>query len=369
MVMGRKRAGVGSSLRLALRGAIEHFDWKIIAATVALSIAVDAYNMMSLSSAKDAVWLFPFGPGTNVPIGLGIMFATLLADQFVARGAKRVPAYGVAVLVGSAVGAFAQWPVHHWLQTNSLQNIRFPFQTAIAFFEYLFWGSIIVWVYVNRRSAMIAAARLTAAQVKRMEIQRISLESRLQALQARVEPQFLFDSLTRVHDLYERDPANGAQVMGDLIAYLRAALPHLREPASTLPREVDLAIAYLNVMRAQFGERLVCSVDVSDVPSGVRMPAMVLLPLINHALTAAPPAGRDVIRIGARHAKGTLRLEIVHSGQAFAFASGSDDVQDIEQRLQGLYGEEWNLRFEPSPDKGTQAVVEIPYETTDSSHR
>ncbi len=88
-------------------------------------------------------------------------------------------------------------------------------------FECLIWGSIIVWIYVNRRDALRAAARLNSAQVQRTETQRRTLESRLQALQARVEPQFLFSSLTQVHDLYESDPAKGRQVLGDLIAYLR----------------------------------------------------------------------------------------------------------------------------------------------------
>jgi len=240
---------------------------------------------------------------------------------------------------------------------------------ATAFLEYLIWGSIIVFVYANRRSALRAADRMSAAQVRRAEIQRRSIESRLQALQARVEPQFLFDSLERVRDLYESDPVQGDQVMAALIAYLRAALPHLRETASTLQRELELANAYLSVMRAQLGERLVCSVDACDVPSDVRMPAMIVLPLINHALARpALSARRDVIRVSARRAMDKLRLEIAHSGQSFSSVSGNRAVRDIEQRLRGLYGETWALALEPTEDRGTRAVVEIPYES-DGGHR
>src|SRR5206468_7152836 len=104
--------------------------------------------------------------------------------------------------------------------------------------------------------ALLATARLNAAQVQRAETQRRTLESRLQVLQARVEPQFLFNTLAQVRELYESDPAKGGEMLGNLIVYLRAALPHLRESTSTLGQEMDLVTAYLNIMRVRLGERL-----------------------------------------------------------------------------------------------------------------
>jgi sensor histidine kinase YesM len=73
-------------------------------------------------------------------------------------------------------------------------------------------------------------------------------------------------------------------MLDDLIAYLRAALPHLRESTSTLGREIDLARAYLNIIQVRMGERLAFDIDVPSSARDARMPPMMLLPLIDHAL-------------------------------------------------------------------------------------
>ena len=114
-------------------------------------------------------------------------------------------------------------------------------QPAAMFFEFLIWGSIVVFIYVKRRNSLRADKRMHSARAQRAEAQRRTLESRLQALQARVEPQFLFNTLAEVRDLYDVDPALGGRMLGDLIAYLRAALPHFRESSSTVSRELELA--------------------------------------------------------------------------------------------------------------------------------
>jgi sensor histidine kinase YesM len=86
---------------------------------------------------------------------------------------------------------------------------------------------------------------LRAAELDRVRKSRLALESRLQALQARVEPEFLFRTLSHVRDLYDRDvvlgsPARASKMLDDLIAYLRAAMPHVRDTSSTVAQEVEL---------------------------------------------------------------------------------------------------------------------------------
>jgi sensor histidine kinase YesM len=107
----------------------------------------------------------------------------------------------------------------------------------------------------------MAADRMRAAELARTLSRRRTLESRLQAMQARVEPQFLFNTLAQVRELYERDAVVAGRVLDDLISYLRAALPHLRESSSTLGQEIALARAYLDIMQVRLGERLEFSID------------------------------------------------------------------------------------------------------------
>jgi hypothetical protein len=372
---------IAPGLQGALRAAVRHVSWRVVGTTLAIMVALDAWLVFdiayqrfpTLHAAEDYV----SGAIINLLMALSIMFTTLVADELVGRGAKRLPAYACAVVIGSAAAALAQWEVHEWLHLrtrNALPDIPHDvtmMQPAIVFFEYLIWGSIIVFIYVNRRTALLATARMNAAQVQRADAQRHTLESRLQALQARVEPQFLFNTLAQVRALYESDPAKGGQMLGDLIVYLRAALPHLRDSTSTLEREIELANAYLNIMQVRLGERLAFEIDVAQSAHAACMPPMILLPLLDQALTDRRLSSNIgvTIRIAARISAGKLRVEIADSGGAFAAGGPGGDLRDIQERLHALYGETGSLAFGPASGHSTQAVIEIPYESTDGRHR
>lgn len=326
---------------------------------------------------------------TNLTGVLAIAIATRIADRRVAQGAGRLAAYGSALFAGAATAACVQWEAHLWLHLHAWQvgpsvaaGTAIFVQTAIAFSEYLIWGSLFVFIHVNRRSALLSAEQLRAAQMRRAEARSRTLEWRFQALQARVEPQFLFGSLGRVRDLYESDPARGHAALGNLIAYLRRALPQLRVAAATLRQEVELAIAYLDVVREGSGEDLAVEIDVPDAAGTARMPTMVLLPLVNCLLPQANrllpqgPASTAVsgkIRIGATRRAGRLRLELAgRCARDDAGRSGNDvgdDLHEVEERLAARYGDAWQLTIRPSADDGLLMILEIPHEPADGSHR
>jgi LytS/YehU family sensor histidine kinase len=310
-------------------------------------------------------------------MAFSIMFTTLVADERVARGAKRVRTYAWAVVIGSAVAALAQWEVHQWLHLRTRNDLpEIPHEVVLmqpfaVFFEYLIWGSIIVFIYVNRRTALRAAARMNAAHVQRADAQRRTLEARLQALQARIEPQFLFNTLAQVHELYDRDPTRGGEMLGDLIVYLRAALPHLRDSMTTLDQELKLASAYLSIMRVQLAGRLTLHLDVAQAAVSARVPPMILLPLLDHALAKEPSsrAGEVTIRVAAQITGDRLRVEITQSGSSFAGEDRDGSLRAIQDRLSALYGQSGKLAFGTATNHGTQAVMEIPHESADSGHR
>jgi hypothetical protein len=86
-------------------------------------------------------------------------------------------------------------------------------------------GSAAVFLYAHRRAARRTARILHEAELDRIHRSKLAFESRLQAMQARVEPQFLFNTLAQVERLYQLDPALASVMLDDLIAYLRAAMP------------------------------------------------------------------------------------------------------------------------------------------------
>jgi len=374
--VARLQGGIAGCVGGAMREAARRITWRVAFFIVAIAFAFNLVLFVELLPNRDPVpeEFYVSALVIQLIAVFCITFATFIADEWVARGMSRLPAYSTAVVIGSAAAAFLQWHVRAWLQLRvitSMPNVPRDVtitQPLFLFADLCIWGGIIVFMYVNRRTANAASARMHAAQVERARTQRRTLESRLQALQARIEPQFLFNTLAQVRELYAGDAAMGGRMLDDLIAYLRAALPHLRESTSTLGREIDLARAYLDIMQVRMGARLAVDIDVPSSARDARMPPMMLLPLIDHALVygLAPPTSTGSIRIGTRMEAERLRLTITDSGGGFVVGGKADDLKSIAERLHALYGDAAELKFEQLSGHGTQAVMEIPYEATGS---
>ena len=156
----------------------------------------------------------------------------------------------------------------------------------------LTWGGLLALVYFKRRRDEELAAALHAAQLAQVELKKKALESQLQLMQAQVEPQFLFNTLRRVGDLYETDRPVADRMLDDLILYLRAALPQMRTSSSTLGQEVQLARAYLNIERTRLQERSDFAFDIPEHLTSAAFPPMVLLPLIEALAASCSAAAR-----------------------------------------------------------------------------
>ena len=244
------------------------------------------------------------------------------------------------------------------------QRADAPRRTVGGFFTWLILGGAATFVYVDRRRAEVARARLHAAELERTEAAKRTLESRLQAMQARVEPQFLFNTLAQVHDLYRVDAARGEQMLDELIAYLRAAMPRMRDTSSTVGQEIDLVRAYLAIVRLRLGERLSFEIETPAEVADARMPPMMLLPLVDHAIAhgLAGSQATGSIRICATVSESRVRLEIADSGVGFLPEGRTEAITGIHERLDALYGRDAMLLLRQSVGAATEAVLELPFQ-------
>ena len=303
------------------------------------------------------------------------LIAVLAADEAVERGAHSRRSYLVAVIAGGVVAAIAQYVIRglfDWRVISTADEFLLRImQPAYLFFNQITVAALATFVYASLRNSRRAATRRNAAEIARLEARRRTLESKLQAMQARVEPQFLFNTLAQVRHLYESDAGKAGKMLDDLIAYLRAALPYLRESSSTVGKEGALASAYLDIVRIRLGERLSFDITIPAALADARMPPMMLLPLIDHALVYGLEKSQSegTMRIDCVVGDGKLRLTITDSGAGFLPGGNDADLQDIRERLDALYGHEAQFRSERLDVLGTRAILEIPYETADRSHR
>ena len=352
------------------RAAFRRLTWRF--AATAFLIGALLWLACSTNWTNDYSWFLEHWVREFLTVFIltaAIVIPLLAADEAVERGAARVATYIGAVLAGSALGAIVEFAAKRAMGiptwgTGKRWEIAYT-EPAFIFLQALMFGGLAVFAYVNLRSSIAAARARNEADLARVQAQRRTFESQLQAMQARVEPQFLFNTLAQVRALYGHDPARAGHMLDDLIDYLRAALPHLRESSSTIGKEVLLAQAYLNIMQVRLGEQLSFSFDVPEALRDARIPPMLLLPLIDHALALgrAPDNASARLSIVTTLTGNRLRVSV-----AAADGSGrgeSDDtalVRSIAERVRALYGERGAFRIERNPAHGTIAILEIPYE-------
>ncbi|MDQ2917871.1 MAG: histidine kinase [Pseudomonadota bacterium] len=321
--------------------------------------------------------LFFLGSGISDQFkALCLLAAIVVADRAVDQGARRRFCYVAAALAGCTAGilfgeSFSwawrtfvlpdQWPAWRPYLRGPGSLYFFP---TYALTSWLLLGGPAVFFYADRRAALRTGAHLRAAELDRIRRSRLALESRLQAMQARVEPQFLFNTLAQVEHLYEQDPGMAARMLDDLIAYLRAAMPLMRSTSSTVGQEIELARTYLDIVKARLGHRLAFDIDVARSLSDLRMPPMILLPLIDHAITygleQSTTAGS--IRIATEAGNGRLRLKIADSGAGFIPDAEATGIASIRERLGALYGGDARLDLRQLDAGATEAVMDIPCE-------
>ncbi|RZT95016.1 histidine kinase [Rivibacter subsaxonicus] len=304
---------------------------------------------------------------TTAVMGLVILVAVVIADEAVDRGAPRLPNYAMAVVLGAIGGALLGWELREALGlpfelpgSKVVLPAHHPefyrlCQMAIG----ILVGGLATFVHVTRRTALAARRRQQEAERARAVAGRRTLESQLQALQARVEPMFLFGTLAHIRGLYRSDARAAGAMLEDLIEYLRAALPHLRESTSELGQELKLVRAWLDIMgRSLPGLRF--EIDAAPAAQGARLPALVLLPLVQHAV-ARPGTNGPRLRIGVTASGARLHIELLSGNDAFgAGIAGVALLEQIDERLRVLYGEQARFEAGPAQPAGSRAAIELP---------
>ena len=290
--------------------------------------------------------------------GGSLWFALLFTGygcERVTRGFARYSAGAIWLLAACLAAAFAnivtagratiliEQGLVHSARTMHLHGFTFSLIMALLYFAHLH----------HSREHQQAAARLAAAQKTQREARRRIVEARLQELQARVDPQVLFEMLDTVRRLYESDAARAERFLDELIVFLRAALPRLRSASSSLPREAELARAFMRLHALAGATDLDMRVDVAPDVMHARFPPGVLLPLLHTAVAGRADPGELT---ATRSSDGRCRL-VLTLGTAPSTAS----IARVQSLLTELYGTSAKLELERT-STAIDVVVMVPYE-------
>jgi len=221
----------------------------------------------------------------------------------------------------------------------------------------------------KRRAELTASEATKRADTEQLE--RTVLEARMEALQAQIEPHFLFNTLASIDQLIQTDPPRASKMQQSLIRYLRSALPQMRDGSRpSLGQQIGLCSAFLEIMSVRMEGRLQPVVTVPEGLKSAVFPSMMLQTLvenaIKHGLEPKPEGGR--LEIGAEIVDGQLAVHVQDNGIGFMpKAEGGVGLANVRERLKAMYSGRAELIISVPPTGGTCATIKVPYEIAASS--
>jgi hypothetical protein len=342
------------------------FNWTTIAMVFWLCLGIVAtQNAPKLPVTTALPWIeeTAYMVRQHLITGVLVLVAVAAAEALLPdRLGKRRQRIGTAavILCACMLGAVLRVVV----AGNRFENTR----------EFAVWFVVTVtlWATIGVIAAGVAGAWLRDSDLRRRLLEHDTaeaalaaraLEAQLAALQAQVEPHFLFNTLANVRRLYEIDGAQGRRMLGSLLDYLRAALPAMRRSEAMLADEFGLVRAYLTVLQHRMGRRLRFEVGFAPEVGGVAIPPLSVPTLVEnavrHGLAPLPEGG--TVRVEASARDGGIVIAVRDDGAGFTGSSGSGvGLSNTRARLAAQFGGAAKLELRENHPRGVVAEIYLP---------
>ncbi|MFL9870796.1 sensor histidine kinase [Paraburkholderia megapolitana] len=193
-----------------------------------------------------------------------------------------------------------------------------------------------------------------------------ALSARLQALQAQIEPHFLFNTLATLDSLIASDPPKARELLGSLNRLLRATLEASRAERETLADQFAVLESMLGVQAIRLGSRLSYVLHLPADCANLQVPPMLLQPLVEnalkHGIQVAVAGGR--IEVRAMRSEQQVELTVSDTGRGFGVTPATQGsgvgLANVRDRLAALYGERASLVLSENLPHGVVARVLLP---------
>ncbi len=237
-------------------------------------------------------------------------------------------------------------------------------------------------VAMLEHAALLVARRIDAVRsmqerywhdLQEQEMRKLAAEAELRALRAQINPHFLFNALTTIGYLIQTAPERALGTLMRLSGLLRAVL-RAGEEFVTIGEELDLIEAYLDIERARFEDRLRVFIDVPWELRSVRIPALVIQPVVENAIKhgISESLAGGVVRISAHLQQAAVLISVTDTGPGISESALAQrrthgvGLSNVEQRLQRYGGGITPLTIRSAPGIGTSVEIRIPMQPSDA---
>ncbi len=222
----------------------------------------------------------------------------------------------------------------------------------------------------------VGIAQLLGVQMELAELDRqnqLVTRAELDALQAQINPHFLFNTLNTISMFIRTNPETARRLLKRLAAFFRHSLKR-RGHLVTFEEELAYLHHYLVLEKARFREKLRVKRDIEPSVLKLKIPVLTLQPLVENSIRhgITPKVGTGTVKITAKLKEGEIHIAVHDDGVGIdpqimseifkpGFGSGSGvGLSNVHERLKILFGEEYGLKITSVPEKGTSVFVRIP---------
>ena len=259
---------------------------------------------------------------------------------------------------------FTKWWITWLLSLRSdaphdfLDEVASGFMNQCGSNTFIFGAVVIAW------HATRYARDLTEKQVRAAELESLLREAKLQALRSQLNPHFLFNTLHSIAELVHADPALAEQLILRLGELLRKVLTSTDQQEVALAEELDFIKAYLAIEQMRLGNRLTVEWDIAREVESVKVPALLLQPLVENAVQHGIASSNvpGTVRIEAHRQDGFLQLLVQDSGPGLDRRRDGVNhgigLKNTQARLQTLFGP--NHSFQLINEGGLSVRLRLP---------
>ncbi len=343
-------------------------------------LAREAFYLLTLFAPAITLLVsnFGFGPGTppldriaacllstwvcTIVCGLAVhTIVNWVAPRLLARTSPVLAALGIAAAAAFTVVVTMTLllPRLVWIDPNLARSpVPFILQALVVAAFYVIAARFTTWLGARAREA--------AERARNSEEQ--GLRSRLAALQAQVNPHFLFNTLNAIASLIPTNPENAESTIERLAGVLQYSISSSSRGTVTVAEELAAVRDYLEIEQARFGERLRSTIDVEQSLEGDAIPPMLLQPLVEnavlHGLSSKDEGGAITVQGRAENDAMVLKVSDDGVGPGGSQRRGnSTGLKNLRERLALTYGGAAHLSVRARPGGGFECEIRVPRAT------
>jgi len=285
------------------------------------------------------------------------LWSHLFRDQATARSLFYLVLLVLGITLGNELALVLEGPL--------VGRLDFPFLSR-EHLMLLLANLLVAGVAVAVADGYLQKKRNLERQIRENEqLKELQIRTKLAALQSKINPHFLFNTLNTVVDLVHKDPHTVERIILDLSEIYRKLL-FLPETATIpLGEELELVRAYLDIEKIRMGRRLEYEISIDEPLRGFRVPPLLIEPLVEnaviHGISPKKEGGRVSVEVVAEPNR--LRIVVADEGCGFnpALVGPGFGLSSVAERLRLNYRGRARLSIESRSGGGTRAIVELPH--------